>query len=175
MPPELACVADVERQGGGEGKGEKGFPVYVKLWHFAGLQVYLYRGFSKDEGARSDRSNKRPSFFPLLQSPARLHRRITRRFLLRFSPHYLPFSSCTKEPDSSLVERKFLRGGVIRNFALYIYIYIYIYTFLSIHYAYMTVPVNSAYPVNVCVKRFLSVSLVIFVSFDFKCIPFLLR
>ena len=39
----------------------------------------------------------------------------------------------------------------------------------------MTVPVSSAYPVNVCVKRFLSVSLVIFVSFDFKCIPFLLR
>lgn len=44
----------------------------------------------------------------------------------------------------------------------------------------MTVLVNSAYPVNVCVKRFLSVSLVIFVSFDLtvhsfpaevKCMP----
>ena len=47
MPPELACVADVERQGGGEGKGEKGFPVYVTLSHFAGLQVYLYREFKQ--------------------------------------------------------------------------------------------------------------------------------
>jgi len=44
-PPELACAADVERQGGGEGKGERGFPICVTLWHFAGLQVYLYRKF----------------------------------------------------------------------------------------------------------------------------------
>ena len=37
MPPELACVADVERTGGGEGKGEKGFPVYRNVMTFRGF------------------------------------------------------------------------------------------------------------------------------------------
>ena len=81
--------------------------------------------FSKDEGARlSNRFNKGPSFFPLLQSPACLHRSVTRRFLLSFSPHYLPFSPCTKEPDSRLVERNFFTWGCNSKFcAVYIYIY----------------------------------------------------
>ena len=98
------------------GKRGEGLPRLSNVMTFRGFATKVPKaiGLTKLKG--------RP-FFPF-SSPLFVYTvySVTRRFLLRFSPHYLPFSSCTKEPDSSLVERKFLRGGVIRNFALYIYI-----------------------------------------------------
>ena len=40
-PPQLACVADVERQGGGEGRGERGFPIYVKRYDISRVCRYI--------------------------------------------------------------------------------------------------------------------------------------